>query len=52
MLRGVRIGMHPDDGAPISLETGKFGPFLRHGDTRASLPKVHMQAPFPLPPLL
>lgn len=40
MLRGLRIAMHPDDGQPITLETGKYGPYIKHGTTYAALPKV------------
>lgn len=39
-LRGQRIALHPDDGQPIMLETGKYGPYLKHGSTYASLPKA------------
>lgn len=40
MLRGLRIALHPDDGQPITLETGKYGPYLKHGTTYAALPKA------------
>ena len=40
MLRGLRIAMHPEDGQPITLETGKYGPYIKHGTTYATLPKV------------
>lgn len=47
MLRGQRIALHPDDGQPITLESGKYGPYLKHGTTYASLRKVqwHCQRP-------
>ncbi len=35
----VDIGKHPDDGKPIILKTGRYGPFVQHGSTRATLPK-------------
>ena len=34
----VDIGKHPDDGKPITLKTGRYGPFVEHGSTKASLP--------------
>jgi len=33
------IGVHPKDGKPISVGKGRFGPYVRHGKTFASLPK-------------
>ena len=35
----VTIGDHPDDGKPIILKTGRWGPYVQHGKTRATLPK-------------
>ena len=35
----VDIGKHPDDGKPITLKTGRYGPFVQHGGTKATLPK-------------
>ena len=35
----VDIGKHPDDGKPITLKTGRYGPFVEHGSTKATLPK-------------
>ena len=35
----VDIGKHPDDGKPITLKTGRYGPFVQHGSTKATLPK-------------
>jgi len=35
----VTIGDHPDDGKPIVLKTGRWGPYVQHGKTRATLPK-------------
>ena len=34
------IGKHPDDGKPITLKTGRYGPFVEHGSTTATLPKA------------
>lgn len=45
MLRGLRIALHPEDGQPITLETGKYGPYIKHGTTYASLPKVRSSVP-------
>ncbi|MEQ8388244.1 MAG: type I DNA topoisomerase [Alphaproteobacteria bacterium] len=35
---GREIGPHPEDSRPIMLKKGRFGPYLSHGSTRASLP--------------
>ena len=38
--RGVArrtLGDHPEDGAPVTLHDGKFGPYVKHGRTNASL---------------
>jgi DNA topoisomerase-1 len=33
------IGAHPKDGEPVVLFPGRYGPYVKHGDTNASLPK-------------
>ncbi len=33
------VGPHPDDGAPVRLYAGRFGPYVKHGAINASLPK-------------
>lgn len=33
------LGKHPDDDAPIQIFEGRFGPYVKHGDVFASLPK-------------
>jgi DNA topoisomerase-1 len=33
------LGDHPDDGKSVSLNTGRYGPYVKHGRTNASLPK-------------
>jgi DNA topoisomerase-1 len=45
-LRGRRtatplreIGLHPADQGPVQLFEGKYGPYVKHGDLNASLPK-------------
>ena len=35
----TEIGAHPKDDKPISVGKGRFGPYVRHGKTFASLPK-------------
>jgi DNA topoisomerase I len=32
------IGDHPADGEPVTLHDGKYGPYVKHGKTNASLP--------------
>jgi DNA topoisomerase I len=36
---GKKIGEHPDDGKPIELRDGQYGPYVKHGKINASLPK-------------
>jgi DNA topoisomerase-1 len=33
------LGPHPADGAPVEVRKGRFGPFVQHGKTVASLPR-------------
>lgn len=33
------VGPHPDDEQPIALYKGRYGPYVKHGKTNASLPK-------------
>ena len=33
------LGAHPDDGAPITLKKGRYGPYVQHKRTNATLPK-------------
>jgi DNA topoisomerase-1 len=33
------LGPHPDDGEPVVVLNGRFGPYVRHGKVNASLPK-------------
>jgi DNA topoisomerase-1 len=37
MLRS--LGEHPEDGAPVVVKSGRYGPYVQHGRTFASLPK-------------
>ncbi|SHJ33790.1 DNA topoisomerase-1 [Roseomonas rosea] len=37
--RGITLGNHPEDGAPVEVKRGRFGPFAQHGNTVASLPR-------------
>ena len=36
---GKEIGSHPGDGKPVTLHSGRYGPYVKHGRTIASLPK-------------
>jgi len=33
------LGKHPDDGAPVTLKKGRYGPYVQHKRTNATLPK-------------
>ena len=33
------LGIHPDDGAPIFLKKGRYGPYVQHKKTNATLTK-------------
>jgi DNA topoisomerase I len=33
------VGLHPEDGEPIIVNNGKFGPYVKHGKTYANLDK-------------
>ena len=33
------LGAHPADGAPIRILSGRFGPYIKHGDTNANVPR-------------
>jgi len=33
------LGDHPADGKPVTLNRGRFGPYVKHGSVMASLPK-------------
>jgi len=36
---GKDLGKHPDDGKPVTLHEGKYGPYVKHGKINATTPK-------------
>jgi hypothetical protein len=32
------LGAHPQDGKPVELHAGRYGPYVKHGDVNATLP--------------
>ena len=33
------LGVHPDDGKPVHILDGRYGPYIKHGDVNANVPK-------------
>ncbi len=37
------LGPHPDDGKPVNMYKGRYGPYVKHGKTNASVPKAESE---------
>ena len=35
------LGNHPDDGEPVQVFEGRYGPYVKHGKINATIPKDH-----------
>ena len=33
------LGSHPEDGEPIAVYRGRYGPYVKHGKINASIPR-------------
>jgi DNA topoisomerase-1 len=33
------LGAHPEDGAPVKVLSGRYGPYIKHGATNANVPR-------------
>ncbi|NJO41486.1 MAG: type I DNA topoisomerase [Cyanobacteria bacterium RU_5_0] len=42
------LGVHPDDGEPINIYDGPYGPYIKHGKVNASLPEGQTVETIPL----
>ena len=38
---GTVVGAHPDDGASVTFNKGRFGPYVSHNGVHATLPRDH-----------
>lgn len=40
LLLPREVGLHPDDGQPVIANAGPYGPYVQHGELRATLGKA------------
>ncbi|MEM7652723.1 MAG: topoisomerase C-terminal repeat-containing protein, partial [Pseudomonadota bacterium] len=45
---GKEIGKHPEDSEPVTLHSGRYGPYVKHGKLLASLPRGAVAEEFTL----
>src|SRR5690606_22566993 len=47
-----KLGEHPEDGQPVEIYEGKYGPYIKHGKTNVTVPKETDPMALTLPEVL